>query len=65
MGSLPIDLFPEDITKLWMSGISCVAALDRTPHTASKVIRASLKAGYDGVTAENIRDGGGPTANST
>lgn len=60
-GSLRIDIFPDEIAKhfdernILRGRSSQVARIGFTD-----VIRSAIAAGYDGVVAENIRDGAGP-----
>ena len=60
-GSLPLDMFPPEIATHFDER-SILRGREGTPARIgfTDVIRGALAAGYDGVIADNIRDGAGP-----
>ena len=60
-GSLPLDAFPPEIAQHFDERNILRGREGQTPRIGfTEVIRGAIKAGYDGVIADNIRDGGGP-----
>lgn len=60
-GSLPLDLFPEEIAQHFDERNILRGRTGQVPRIGfTEVIRGALAAGYDGVIVDNIRDGGGP-----
>lgn len=60
-GSLPLDLFPSEIAQHFDERNILRGRTGQAPRIGfTEVIRGALAAGYDGVIADQIRDGGGP-----
>jgi len=59
-GSLPLDIFPDEISKHFDERNILRGRSGQIPRIGfAEVIRGALVAGYDGVVADNITDGGG------
>ena len=59
-GSLPLDIFPDEISQHFDERNILRGRPGQTPRIGfTEVIRGALAAGYDGVVADNITDGGG------
>jgi len=60
-GSLPMGLFPQEIAQHFDERDILRGRSGQTPRIGfTEVIRSAIAAGYDGVIADNILDGGGP-----
>ena len=67
--SLPLDFFPKEISQFFPDYVKLYTPLgERSRKIAliglTDVARAAIKAGYDGVIANNIVDGNGPYGNT-